>query len=304
MAGGWDAVNAAFANPPASTEQVLHPEKYASHEAPIDVKLPADLAGRTGQGLDGGPPGHVRRAPAGRLAHDEVPNTAALPRAAAGGAAGWGGDRVALLDGPNGAWAIVLKTAWDTASDAAEFEAADAPRVAPGRRPAAGPPRRGRHGPLGRDRLGRPDAGEGGQRPRPRRLEPSGRTRARPGPAYIASGALIPSSPSAFASVVRAAVDEREPRRRPLRLVLVDDPRVAVEGVELRRELGRVGGDAVRLLGRGRVLDDLREADDRPGQGRLGRDPPDDPRRVAAGVKPASAALRRIDAIRAWAYWT
>ena len=26
--GGWDAVNAAFAKPPASTEQILHPEKY------------------------------------------------------------------------------------------------------------------------------------------------------------------------------------------------------------------------------------------------------------------------------------
>jgi hypothetical protein len=49
------------------------------------------------------------------------------------------------------------------------------------------------------------------------------------------------------------------------------DPRVAIEGVELRRELGREGGDAVRLLGRCRVLDDLREADDRPRQGRLGR---------------------------------
>ena len=37
---------------------------------------------------------------------------------------------MALLDGPNGQWAIVLKTAWDTANDAAEFEAAIAPRVA------------------------------------------------------------------------------------------------------------------------------------------------------------------------------
>jgi hypothetical protein len=61
---------------------------------------------------------------------DEVPNTAALPAPPPASAAGWGGDRVALLDGPNGEWAIVLKTAWDTANDAAEFEAAIAPRVA------------------------------------------------------------------------------------------------------------------------------------------------------------------------------
>lgn len=30
--GGWDAVNAAYVNPPATTEQVLHPEKYRSGE--------------------------------------------------------------------------------------------------------------------------------------------------------------------------------------------------------------------------------------------------------------------------------
>ena len=47
--GGWDAVNGAFREPPASTEQVLHPEKYASHEAPVDVTLPADLPTKLGR---------------------------------------------------------------------------------------------------------------------------------------------------------------------------------------------------------------------------------------------------------------
>ncbi len=32
--GGWGAVDAAYDRPPASTEQVIHPEKYASHEQP------------------------------------------------------------------------------------------------------------------------------------------------------------------------------------------------------------------------------------------------------------------------------
>ena len=49
-AGGWAAVNAAYARPPDSTEQILHPEKYASHEKPIDVTIPADLASRLGNG--------------------------------------------------------------------------------------------------------------------------------------------------------------------------------------------------------------------------------------------------------------
>jgi hypothetical protein len=36
-------------------------------------------------------------------------------------AAGWGGDRVVLLQGPNGSWAIALLAEWDTAADATEF---------------------------------------------------------------------------------------------------------------------------------------------------------------------------------------
>jgi hypothetical protein len=42
---------------------------------------------------------------------------------------------MALLDGPNGSWAVVFKTEWDTPQDAVEFETAIAPRVAA----AAGP---------------------------------------------------------------------------------------------------------------------------------------------------------------------
>ena len=34
-----------------------------------------------------------------------------------------------LLDGPNGAWAIALETAWDTAQDATEFGQVASPIV-------------------------------------------------------------------------------------------------------------------------------------------------------------------------------
>jgi hypothetical protein len=37
-AGGWDAVNELYENPPASTEQVIHPEKYGS-DVPTDVTV-------------------------------------------------------------------------------------------------------------------------------------------------------------------------------------------------------------------------------------------------------------------------
>ena len=36
--------------PPASTEQVLHPDKYAAGEAPVEVAFPKDLAKRLGSG--------------------------------------------------------------------------------------------------------------------------------------------------------------------------------------------------------------------------------------------------------------
>ena len=41
LGDGWKAVDAAYARLPASTEQVLHPEKYAANESPLQVDLPA-----------------------------------------------------------------------------------------------------------------------------------------------------------------------------------------------------------------------------------------------------------------------
>jgi hypothetical protein len=65
----------------------------------------------------------------------EVP-TGGFPSAPPTATAGWGGDRMALLDGPDGAWAVVFKTEWDTEKDAAEFEAGITPRLAEATGPA------------------------------------------------------------------------------------------------------------------------------------------------------------------------
>jgi hypothetical protein len=40
--GGWDAVNAAYSNPPQSTAQVLFPERYVEGEQPVDPRPAAD----------------------------------------------------------------------------------------------------------------------------------------------------------------------------------------------------------------------------------------------------------------------
>jgi hypothetical protein len=127
--GGYPAIDAAFADPPDSTEQILHPEKWASREKPIDVKLPADLAAKLGAGWSVGLQDTFGEHQLGVWITGAVP-TAGLPGPPPAAVAGWGGDRVALLDGPDGSWAVVFKTEWDTDADAAEFEAGIKPSVA------------------------------------------------------------------------------------------------------------------------------------------------------------------------------
>jgi len=119
--GGWAAVNAAYANPPASTEQLLHPEKYASHEAVLPVDVPTDLAKRLGPGwtvplVDS--LGEFQL----RIWLRDVGKTSEADADA--GAAGWGGDRVVLATGPSGAWAVAVASRWDSAAATGQFAAA------------------------------------------------------------------------------------------------------------------------------------------------------------------------------------
>jgi hypothetical protein len=126
LEGGWEAVDRAFASPPDSTEQILHPEKYAAREAPVDVSLPADLAARMGDGWT-----QTIDDTFGEFQIGAWLRALGVPaEAATDAAAGWGGDRIALLEGPDDAWAIVWETAWDTQDDAQQF--ATAAQVAPG----------------------------------------------------------------------------------------------------------------------------------------------------------------------------
>ncbi len=119
--GGWPAVDAAFAKPPASTEQVLHPEKYDSDEIPIEVDLPDDLAGRMGTGWSLGMEDTLGEFQLKVWLANAADGAATEQGNATQAAAGWGGDRVAVLYGPGGATAVVIESEWDSAVDAAEF---------------------------------------------------------------------------------------------------------------------------------------------------------------------------------------
>ena len=125
QAGGWAAVDALYEQPPVSTEQILHPEKFQSGEAPVDVTIPKDLATRMGEGwsvaLEDTWGEFQTRVWLEELGVDKP--------AAQEAAAGWGGDRLALLEGPDGAWAVAVDTVWDSAAEAEAFAAAIEPGI-------------------------------------------------------------------------------------------------------------------------------------------------------------------------------
>jgi hypothetical protein len=133
----WTAVDAVWADPPRSSEQVLHPEKYDAREAPVSIPPPAQAFGE-----------------AWRVDGDDVLGElgvrtwlgAALPEIIAErAAAGWGGDRATLYtrtagpapdagassDGAADAQAsdasvsvhdfVAWSTVWDDGTDAEDF---------------------------------------------------------------------------------------------------------------------------------------------------------------------------------------
>jgi hypothetical protein len=124
--GRWDLVDLAErTRPPASTEQVMHPDRYIAADQPEPVRLAAGAV--LGAGWT--------RAGAGTWG--ELQTRELLAASGGGGAAaaaeGWGGDRWELwrsapLGGScrapcRGSDVLVMRWRWDTARDEAEFDA-------------------------------------------------------------------------------------------------------------------------------------------------------------------------------------
>lgn len=115
--GGWEAVDAFYDRMPESTEQILHPEAYRTREAPIDVDLPDDLADQLGAGWTVALEDTLGELQLGiwlREAGVDADTTLTA-------AAGWGGDRLAVVEGPGETWGVVLETVWDDPAEASEF---------------------------------------------------------------------------------------------------------------------------------------------------------------------------------------
>lgn len=107
---GWPAVDAAYKNPPLSSEQVLHPDKYKlKPDAPMTIDL-----GKLEPGAGW--------KEAGRNVVGELQLSVLLKKHnGRKAAAGWDGDRYAVFEGPEGALGLVWLSTWDSENDAREF---------------------------------------------------------------------------------------------------------------------------------------------------------------------------------------
>jgi len=129
--GGWKEISEAFTALPQSTEQILHPEKYLAHEAPVKVNLP-DISGllnlKSEPGaVAGGPKSHatwkritsdVNGEWGTYLLLDQYLKSPVDSRQAA---AGWAGDRYDVFESSQGQIVYASISAWDTENDAREF---------------------------------------------------------------------------------------------------------------------------------------------------------------------------------------
>ncbi|MCY0989670.1 hypothetical protein OV203_21205 [Nannocystis sp. ILAH1] len=117
---GWTAIDALYRDPPATSEQMLHPAKLSAREPAIPIAAhPERLAGAL--------PRHtsVRQDTLGEARLFCMLAAVVPSERASAAAAGWGGDRIVVLetsDSRDLAPLVLGLIAWDGPDEAAEFE--------------------------------------------------------------------------------------------------------------------------------------------------------------------------------------
>ncbi len=112
---GYAGVDDVFRDPPQSTAQILHIDKYRNHVTPVLVDLPDLSQGTLGDGwreISSNVFGELDL----RLILTQMTDTTSGVR----GASGWSGDRWELLE-KGGQQALVSKSVWDSDADATTF---------------------------------------------------------------------------------------------------------------------------------------------------------------------------------------
>jgi len=116
LAPDFTEVDAAFADPPSSTEQIIDINKWSAGEEPLSVEVP-DLAAALGEGWE-----EVDETPVGQASIAITLEFFGLSVPEAGRAAdGWGGDRMVVASGPDDAFALLWRLEWDAPGGGAEF---------------------------------------------------------------------------------------------------------------------------------------------------------------------------------------
>jgi hypothetical protein len=110
--GGFAAVDRAHSAPPVSTEQVLHPERFARPDTPTIVKLP-DLPELSAAGYE-----LVREDTLGELEMGVYFGQGVSEDEAKRAADGWDGDRIRVYRTEGAPSAVVWLSVWDTERDA------------------------------------------------------------------------------------------------------------------------------------------------------------------------------------------
>lgn len=122
QSGGYAAVDQAYLNPPVSTEQIMHPERYPADQ-PVKVSLP-DIQRYLGAGweeLDNNTLGEWYTYLL--LAYGEQRNARLNQDVASEAAEGWGGDQYVIYEQTQShALVLVLRQTWDSAADAQEYQ--------------------------------------------------------------------------------------------------------------------------------------------------------------------------------------
>jgi len=117
--GGWDAVNQAYTNPPRSTEQVLHPERYLEGaDGPTSVVVP-DVSAVLDEKWTLVVRDTLGEFTLGLYLEGLLPSDTAWQAAD-----GWNGDTFVAWEHADGSQVLVWRTVWDSNADAVEFERA------------------------------------------------------------------------------------------------------------------------------------------------------------------------------------
>ncbi len=112
----WQAIDKIYSDLPASTEQIIHPEKYlGTRDEPKPVKAES-FAAKLGKNWK-----IAYKNVLGEFALGRLLNLHLTDERSRRTVTGWGGDQVLLLENETGKDAVLVSTVWDTTFDAEKF---------------------------------------------------------------------------------------------------------------------------------------------------------------------------------------